>query len=126
MPARTLLLVALVAAGLALLASTAGAQTTKTFKTKVVLTKGGPTGASGKVSCTTAGCPKACRKHRKVKLFRVEDGPDRSFGSAWTDASGAFTVNAQLIQGFYYAEVLVKALGGGDRCAFGVSVRHHF
>jgi hypothetical protein len=126
MPARTLLLVALVAAGLALLASTAGAQTTKTFKTKVVLTKGGPTGASGKVSCTTAGCPKACRKHRKVKLFRVQAGPDRSFGSTKTDLAGAFRINAPLIAGNYYATAAPKTLGGGDSCAAGVSIRYHF
>lgn len=126
MSARTLLLIAFVAAGLTLLAGTAGAHATKAFKTRVVLTKGGPTGASGKVSCTTAGCPRTCRSHRKVKLFRVQAGPDRSFGSARTDLAGSFRINAPLVQGNYYATATPKTLGGGDSCGAGVSIRYHF
>jgi hypothetical protein len=126
MSAKVALSVVLVVAGFMLLAGTAGAHTTKTFKTKVVLTKGGPTGASGKVSCTTRGCPRTCRAHRKVRLFRVQAGPDRSFGSTRTDLAGAFRINAPLIAGNYYATAAPKTLGGGDSCAAGVSIRYRF
>jgi hypothetical protein len=107
------------------MAGTAGAHSAKKHKTKIVLTNGGPTGASGTVSCTTSPCPPVCLSKRKVTLFRLQNGASAPVGSGMTNARGTFRINAPLIAGYYDAKVAAKR-AGTTSCAAATSIRYHF
>lgn len=103
-------LVALI--GVALLAAGVADAHKIKYVTKAKLTSGGPTGASGRVSCTTKGCPKACKAKRKVTLFRDNEtgGPDQKFGITMTRSTGDFRVDASLLAGDYYVVVASRQI----------------
>jgi hypothetical protein len=109
-----------------LIAGTAGAHSAKTYKSKVVLSNGGPTGASGMVTCTTSRCPATCVSKRKVTLFRIQNGVSAPVGSAQTNTRGSFRVNSPLIAGNYDATVAPKRVSKKIFCATATSIRYHF
>ncbi len=116
--------------GVALLAAgTADAHKFK-YTTKVKLISGGPAGAKEKVNCTSKRCPTRCVKHRKVTLLKDEPGKDKVFGVGYTTGTGAFTINAPLIQGEYYATVastlLLNTQAHNHSCGPAVSLRVQF
>ena len=95
------------------------------YKTTIRLTEGGPTGAEGKVSS-----PKpACRRNRKVELFREnefdEDEP-MSYGTDRTNRRGNFEMQVALLAGDYFARVARRRLANGDLCRGAESVRVRF
>lgn len=120
-------LVALI--GVALLATSVADAHRFKYRTTAKLISGGPTGAKGKLGCTTKVCPTRCKAGRKVSLFRDNEtgGPDQKFGTAKTNSKGEFTVNAPLIAGQYYvvASVLVFIQNVNHRhsCSAAMSVQ---
>lgn len=124
---RSLLAVALVIGVLAA-AETAGAHKIN-YKTKVSITGGGPTGATGRLSCTTRGCPTPCRSNRTITLFLGKEGPDQLMGTGRTKADGSWAISAQLTAGDYYVVAAGKKLPAAPThrhiCAFAVSQIKH-
>jgi hypothetical protein len=103
---RRWLAVALCAlAATALVASAAYAHTFA-WKTSAVIGSGDGTGAQGKVGSKNA----ACKKNRKVTLFKVEGKNRTKIGSDRTDADGKWRVDAPLIEGDYQVDVAPKTL----------------
>jgi hypothetical protein len=122
---KAIFLAVLLIGVLMVIAGTAGAYSAKRHKTRIILTNGGPTGASGTVSCTTAPCPPVCRSKRHVTLFRIQNGASAPVGSAVTNARGAFRVSAPLMAGYYDATVTAKHVGT-NFCVAATSIRYHF
>jgi len=62
---------------------------------------------NGKVSSKHA----SCERRRNVTVRRVVAGPDPSYGSDRTDASGSWTVDASAdVEGLYYAQASFKRI----------------
>jgi hypothetical protein len=122
---RKAILLAVSLIGVVMIAGTAGAYTVKKHKTKIVLTKGGATGASGMVTCAARPCPPVCLSKRHVTLYRLQNGASAPVGSGVTNSRGAFRINAPLIAGYYDATVAAKRVSTTS-CLAATSIRYHF
>lgn len=116
---RLMLVLALVAVGVASLSVGLAVGAVPTVKTTVTITSGEGTGFTGKVSSPK----KQCHDDRKVTLYmKPYDGSaDTAVGSDKTDASGAWSIEGSFVAGIYYARVasvLVHASGVPIRCAY--------
>ena len=75
----------------------------------VKITSGGPDGAEGKVGTNRA----ACKKGRKVRLYRVKSGKDDLIGWSFTNKEARWELVTELDAGKYYAVVTRRREGSG-------------
>jgi hypothetical protein len=116
---RLVLVLALVALGVAALSVGLAAGAVQTVKTTVTIASGEGTAFTGKVSSPK----KQCRDDRNVTLYMKPygGGADIAVGSDKTDASGAWSIEGSFAAGIYYARVasvLVHSGGSTLRCAY--------
>jgi hypothetical protein len=110
---------------LMLIAGTADAQSAKRHRTRIILTQGGATGASGTVGCTSTPCPMVCLSKRHVTLWRIQNGVSTAVGTTVTNPRGGFKVSTPLITGYYKASVIIKH-SRTTSCTAATSIRYHF
>ena len=116
-----------VVCGAALVAGAGGAGAATKAKSTVFITSGKGTAFKGKVTSPVA----ACRKGRKVKLYRDTRLAARAgvVGTDTTDATGAWVIHGNFLSANYYASVAaltVHSHGKTYNCGFDVSVQHKF
>jgi hypothetical protein len=97
----------------------AGAHTVG-FSTTPVIDEAGSWGVSGHIETPRTRCLR-----RTVVLWRRVAGPDQNYGHVRSDASGTFTVEADLPTGFYKVTARRKTFNDSDghlhRCRRGHS-----
>jgi hypothetical protein len=123
-----MLVMSLVALGIASLTAGTAAASVKTVKSTVKITSGEGTEFKGKVSSPK----KQCRANRTVKLY-MEPGSARTVGTVVgtdkTDASGVWDIEGSFLAAVYYARVasvLVHANGTAFRCSYAWTMPAHF
>ncbi len=114
--ARTLILIACIAAGTATLgAASAGARDVDMYDSRVTFSEQ-PPAFHGSVRSDH----RPCKNDRHVAVFRKRNGADRKLGGDTTGPAGRWSVPVMLSSGAYYARVRAKqriVSGNGYTCA---------